>query len=155
MTKGFMRVHLKQIPSGATVHLEGEEDAGAIGLEDAGAAPVGLLRYSLDVGLSGGGLFVTGSVALRVRMQCVVTLEDFEKDIVIEHFSAQIDLDGRELVDLTPEVREDIHLALPAHPRSDAASEAVLTARSAAMQESAPTAQGASPWGVLDQLKNN
>ena len=55
-----MKVHLRQIPEGGTLHLEGEENAGPLGLEEAGAQAVGPLRYSLDVGLSEGGIFVTG-----------------------------------------------------------------------------------------------
>jgi uncharacterized metal-binding protein YceD (DUF177 family) len=150
-----MKLHLKQIPQGGTLALEGEESAEGLGLEEAGAVAVGNLHYALEAGLSGGGLFVTGSLRVRVRLQCVVTLEEFEKEIVVDSFAAQIELEGRELVDLTPEVREDIHLALPAHPRSDAASEASLSARGFEAHQSAPPAQGASPWGELDKLKTN
>ncbi|MEX1119121.1 MAG: hypothetical protein WEB60_10065 [Terrimicrobiaceae bacterium] len=150
-----MRVHLKQIPHGETLRVEGEEGAEELGLEEAGVTPVGPLRYCLDLGVSEDGLFATGTLQLRVRMQCVVTLEDFEEELVIDPFVIQKELHGRELVDLTPEIREDIHLALPAHPRSKAASEKSPFARSATHVESAPTAEGGSPWGVLDQLKNN
>jgi len=114
-----MKVHLRQIPEGDTLHIEGEESAEALGLEEAGAAAVSPLRYSLDVGLSGGGLFATGHLGVRVRFQCVSCLEDFEREIVVDPFSLQMDLPGGELIDLTPLAREDIHLTLPAHPRCD------------------------------------
>jgi len=150
-----MNVHLKQIPNGDTLRIEGEESAEALGLDEVGASPVGPLHYCLDVGVSEDGLFATGTLRLRVRLQCVVTLEYFEEELLIDPFVIQKELHGRELVDLTPEAREDIHLALPAHPRSKAASERSPFARSATHVESAPTAEGGSPWGVLDQLKNN
>ena len=35
----------------------------------------------------------------------------------------------RESVDLTPDMREDIHLALPAHPRCDADGSKICPAR--------------------------
>jgi len=115
-----MKVHLHQIPQGETLHLEGDEAADALGLEEAGSQAVSPLRYSLDVGVSEGGLFGTGSLSLHVRQQCVKCLGDFEHELVIEPFAFQIDLTGNELMDLTPTIREDIHLALPPHPRCDA-----------------------------------
>ncbi|GAB4167399.1 MAG: hypothetical protein Fur0032_05380 [Terrimicrobiaceae bacterium] len=139
-----------QIPQGDTLHLEGEEDASPLGLEEGGATPVGPLRYSLDIGLSGSGLFATGHLALRVRMTCVVTLEPFEQDLIVDPFCLQKELDGAELVDLTPEVREDIHLALPAHPRSGGADGLARTTASTGHADQ----QAPNPWAALDQLKN-
>ena len=85
-----MKVHIRQIPQGDTLHLEGEEDAARLDLQEAGAAPVSPLSYSLDVGLSEGGIFATGHVSVRVRLQCVACLADFEKDIVADPFSFQL-----------------------------------------------------------------
>lgn len=134
------------------MHLEGEEDPAFLGLEEAGAAAVGPLRYSVDAGVSEGGLFVTGSLSLRVRFTCVVTLEPFEKEISIPDFATQKELGGAELVDLSPEIREDIHLALPAHPRSDAVPPGHFFSAESA---TAPGGKegGAGPWRALDQLK--
>jgi hypothetical protein len=145
-----MKVHLMQIPGAGTLHLEGEEDAAPLGLEEAGAEPAGPLHYSLDAGLSRGGLFAVGSLRLRVRLRCVVTLELFEHEIVIDAFAVQKELDGREVVDLTPEVREDIHLALPAHPRSAAAHAGVCCQTTASSETREPTP---GPWKALDRIK--
>ncbi len=112
-----MKVHLRQIPSGETLHLEGEEESSLLELELADAQPVGPLSYSLDVGVSDGGLFATGRLTQRVRLKCVACLEPFEKEIISNNFATQIELTGNESVDLTSEAREDIHLLLPAHPR--------------------------------------
>ena len=151
-----MKVHLRQIPAGGTLHLEGEEDPTPLGLEEAGAEPVGPLEYSLDAGVSEGGLFATGSLVQRVRMTCVSCLEPFERDIVVDPFATQIELEGSELVDLTPEAREDIHLFLPAHPRCDQGGEKTCPAHFQAGARTAPlpTEKAARPalWEALDQL---
>jgi uncharacterized metal-binding protein YceD (DUF177 family) len=152
-----MKVHLRQIPAGSTLHLEGEEDSAPLGLEEAGAESVGPLEYSLDVGLSDGGLYATGSLAQRVRMTCVSCLESFEREVIVDPFATQVELEGSELVDLTPEVREDIHLLLPAHPRCDQGGEKTCPAHFPAGARTAPlqTEKTARPavWEALDQLK--
>jgi len=152
-----MKVHLRQIPQGESLHLEGEEDPTPLGLQEAGAEPVGPLRYSLDVGVSDGGLFATGSLSQRVRMTCVACLESFEKEVVEDLFATQIELTGSESVDLTPEVREDIHLLLPAHPRCDQGGEKTCPAHFPAGARTTPlqTEKAARPaiWEALDQLK--
>ena len=151
-----MKVHLAQIPQGETLHLEGEEDAAPLGLEAAGATPSGPLEYSLDVGLSDGGLFATGRLNVPVRMTCVSCLEPFDREIVSDPFALQMELPGGELVDLTPEVREDIHLLLPAHPKCDQGGEKTCPARfpSGARTSPMPTEKAARPaiWQALDQL---
>ena len=151
-----MKVHLAQIPQGETLHLEGEENAAPLELEAAGATPAGPLEYSLDVGLSDGGLFVTGRLAVPVRMTCVSCLEPFEREVVSDLFALQMELPGGELVDLTPEVREDIHLLLPAHPKCDQGGDKTCPARfpSGARTSPMPTEKAARPaiWQALDQL---
>jgi len=146
-----MKVHLLQIPQGGNLHLEGEEDAAFLGLEEAGASAAGPLRYNLDIGTSDGGLFATGSLAVRVRFTCVVTLEPFEKEISIPDFATRVELGGAELVDLSPEIREDVHLALPAHPRSDAIPPGQFFSAEIASAENDGGQAG--PWRALDQIK--
>ena len=151
-----MKVHCRQIPEGETLHIEGEENAGPLGLEEAGAAAVSPLSYTLDIGISEGGLFATGRVAVSVRRQCVACLGDFEQELVVDPFAMQIELTGNELIDLTPNVREDIHLVLPPHPRCD--SEGGI--KCPAAYEGAPLANRqqpgmtASAWDALDKLKS-
>jgi uncharacterized metal-binding protein YceD (DUF177 family) len=145
-----MKVHIRQIPQGETLHLEGEEDAGPLDLQEADAQAISPLSYSLDVGLSDGGLFATGRISVRVRMQCVVCLGDVEKEIVADPFSLQTNLTGHEQIDLTSFMREDIHLLLPPHPRCD--SGAVCPADAPRISEHFPES-GASAWDALDKIK--
>ncbi len=111
-------VHLRQVPPEGQ-HLEGEEDAAFLDLADIGARPAGVVHYDLEVGLSGGGLFATGRVTAPVELQCVACLRHFPFEAVVEPFAAQVEIDGREMIDLTPSVREELLLALPNHPRCD------------------------------------
>lgn len=145
-----MKIHIRQIPQGETLHLEGEEDASFLGLQEAGAEPVSPLSYSLDIGLSEGGIFATGRISVRVRMQCVACLADVEKEIVADPFSLQTELTGREQIDLTPYLREDIHLLLPPHPRCD--TRAACPAGALRTSLHSPE-NGASAWEALDKLK--
>jgi hypothetical protein len=148
-----MKIHLRQIPQGGTLHVEDVEDPRFLELEEIGARAVSPVRYALDVGLSGGGIFATGRVGLRIRFKCVACLNEFETDVVIDPFALQKELDRRESVDLTPEIREDIHLALPAHPRCDADGRKICSARFSQARVDASLPPGNAPWGVLDKLK--
>lgn len=147
-----MKVHLLQIPQGETLHLEGEESAGGLDLEAAGATALSPLAYALDIGVSDGGLFATGQLGIRVRMRCVKCLEPVEIDVAVDPFSMQVELTGCEQIDLTPFVREDIHLLLPPHPKCDA--EATCFAADATIVSQLPPERAASAWDALDKLKS-
>lgn len=145
-------VHLKQIPPEGK-QLEGEEDPGFLDLAAIGAKPVGPVRYNLDVGLSGGGVFATGRVSVAVEMTCVACLQPFAYEAAADPFAVQVQTEGRELVDLTPAVREELLLALPNHPRCD-----LIAGHSCPYQR--PEASGGgtrqsaqSAWDQLDKLK--
>jgi len=144
---------LRQIPQGRTLHVEDAEDPRFLELEEIGARPVSPLRYELHVGLSGGGIFATGRLSLRIRLRCVACLDEFETELIVDPFALQKELDGRESVDLTPEMREDIHLALPAHPRCDADGHKICPARFSQLPADASQPPGNAPWGALDRLK--
>lgn len=150
-----MKVHLHHIPEGDTLHIEGEEDAAPLELEQGGFTPIAPLCYSLDVGLSGGGLFATGSLSVRGKMQCVNCLEDFDRELVVDPFSMQIDLPKAELIDLTPEVREDMHLALPSHPKCDHGGKKQCPARRDGSRVATwqSTGNSAPAWDALDKLQ--
>lgn len=150
-----MKIHLRQIPQGETLHVEGEADAAFLELETADVQPISPVEYGLDVGISDGGLFAAGSVGVKVRMKCVACLEDFETEIRIDPFALQKELDGREEVDLAPEIREDIHLALPAHPRCDADGRKTCPASFPQAPTDASTPSGTAAWSALDKLKTD
>ena len=61
-----MKVHLKQIPA-AGIHLEGKEETDILELGESQVRPLGPVEYSLDIGISESGLFVTGEIEVDVR----------------------------------------------------------------------------------------
>ena len=150
-----MKVHLNQIPLEGK-HLEGEENAACLDVEHAEFKPLGPVRYSLEVGLSGTGLFATGTLAVDLEMECVACLKKFRYPLRVDDFALQTELDGREMVDLTPFVREDILLSLPSYPHCDWNEEHVCegadktNSRNTA-GEQPPRAQ--TLWEELDKLK--
>lgn len=150
-----MKVHLRQIQNGET-HYSGEEDANAFGLEEADAKAMGPLIYDLDVGISEGGLFAVGTLELKVQMTCVACLRKFTNLLRVNDFAIQIELEGSETIDLTPEIREDIFLSLPPYPKCDASGETRCPSqfpKASAPPQSEPTEENAAVWAALDQLK--
>jgi uncharacterized metal-binding protein YceD (DUF177 family) len=151
-----MKFHTKQIPPEGR-HFEGEDPATILEFNDPGAVPVSPVRYALDVGLSDGGLFATGSIGVDMECRCVGCLEQFVLPLRVNNFACQLELDGREEIDLTEPVREDILLALPAHPRCDAVGgkvcPGVVRENRPSDASSSDEAQAPAVWAALDQLK--
>jgi uncharacterized metal-binding protein YceD (DUF177 family) len=148
-----VKIHLRQLTHG-TAHLEDDLDPAFLELETMGVTSTGPVHCSLDVGMSDGGLFATGSLSIPVKMECVACLRTFDTELTVRDFAAQEDLEGRESVDLTPAIREDILLTLPSHPRCDADGRTKCPAKF----QSAPAAPlteevDRSTWDALDQLK--
>ena len=110
-----MKVHLKQIPA-AGLHLEGEEECPILELDPEGIRCAGPLHYNIDIGISSGALWANGSLSQPVELRCVSCLEKFVHEIEVPAFAVHTELRGPETVDLTPFIREDLLLNLPAHP---------------------------------------
>lgn len=145
-------VHLRQVPPEGQ-RLEGEEPPDFLDLPQIGARPAGPVRYELDVGLSGGGLFATGRVSVPVEMDCVACLRPFVHEAVVEAFAAQVEIDGREMVDLTPLVREELLLALPNHPRCDSKEGSSCPYRGPESPGGGTPEPKGSAWDQLDKLR--
>lgn len=148
-----MKIHLRQIPADG-LHLEGEEDCPIPEVAAEGIECAGALRYELDLGLSDGSLWANGSLAQPVRVQCVACLESFVHTIEVRDFALHTELSGPETVDLTPFLREDILLNLPAYPRCDREGDRVCPAPMTNSPSDQPQALEARPpdWSALDQL---
>lgn len=146
-----MKIHLKQIsPRG--LHLDGDEDCPLHDLETEGIIRcAGLLHYDIDVGIAGGALWARGSLSQPVELSCVSCLEKFVHEIQVPEFAAHVELHGPETVDLTPLMREDLLLNLPAHPRCDKDGHRVCKAKPPATVEE--DTKRKSDWSALDKLK--
>jgi uncharacterized protein len=113
-----VKIHLRQIPAEG-LHLEGEEECPIPQLEPEEVRCAGQLRYALEVGISEGALWANGTLTLPVELHCVRCLEAFPFEIEVKDFAVHTELAGPEEVDLTPFMREDILLNLPAYPHCD------------------------------------
>lgn len=147
-----MKVHLNQIPAEG-LHLEGEEKGDILGLVEDGIRQAGPVGYALDVGISEGGLFATGTVAVDLDLECVSCLTRFIYPLRLEGFALQMELDGGEAVDLTPHIREDIVLALPAHPHCDWDGGKVCEGVKKFTSEPLEPLPEQNVWEELDKLK--
>jgi uncharacterized metal-binding protein YceD (DUF177 family) len=144
-----MKIHLKQVPAQG-LHLEGEENCPLKELETEEVRCAGPLHYSLDIGLSGDSLWANGSLRQPVELQCVSCLEKFVHVIDVPNFAVHREIGGPETVDLTPFVREDLLLNLPAHPHCDRDGNGVCKA---SHPEAAGVAKRKPDWSALDKLK--
>jgi hypothetical protein len=148
-----MKVHILQVPPEGK-HLEGEESSSILDLQDPEhLRALGPIQYALDVGLSGGGLFATGRLGVDLELRCVNCLETFPLSLAVEDFSCQAELGTHETVDLTEPIREDILLALPAHPHCDWNGERDCKGAFHQASEAEPLTAYREVWGALDQLK--
>jgi uncharacterized metal-binding protein YceD (DUF177 family) len=145
-----MKVHLKQIPAEG-LHLEAETDCPIPELETEGIRCVGPLRYSIDIGVSDGALWANGWLKQPVELSCVSCLERFVYEIKVPAFALHTELHGPETVDLTPFMREDLLLNLPAHPHCDRDGGRVCDAAHA--ENAAADTERKPDWSALDKLK--
>lgn len=150
-----MKIHLKQIPPEG-LHLEGEEDCLIEGLESEGVRCAGPMKYSIDVGMAEGALWANGVLDQPVELTCVGCLEKFVHEVKVPAFALHTELRGPETVDLSPFMREDVLLNLPAHPRCDREGGRICKAATPQKAEAAQQERAAKrehDWGELDKLK--
>ena len=147
-----MKVHLRQIQADG-LHLEGEEEFPIPDLAAEEVVCTGPLRYSLDLGISEGSLWVTGTLAQPVELKCVRCLEPFPFVIDVHAFSIHHELTGPEVIDLAPYIREDILLNLPAHPHCDREGGRKCPAALPAAPAAETDGKRTPDWSALDKLK--
>jgi len=145
-----VKIHLRQIPAQG-LHLDGDEDCPIHDLEAEGIRCAGPLHYNIDVGVAGGALWARGSLSQPAELRCVSCLENFVHDIQVPAFAVHTELRGPETVDLTPFIREDLLLNLPAHPRCDVDGSRVCKPKQSKSVEQ--DTKRKLDWSALDKLK--
>ncbi|OLC28474.1 MAG: hypothetical protein AUH91_01755 [Verrucomicrobia bacterium 13_1_40CM_4_54_4] len=145
-----MKVHLKQIPTEG-LHLEGDEECPIPELETDGIRCVGPLHYNVDLGVAGGALWASGLLSQPVELRCVSCLEKFVHEVQVPAFAVHTELRGPETVDLTPFMREDLLLNLPAHPHCD--RDAGRICKPKQIETAEQEMKRESDWSALDKLK--
>ncbi len=147
-----MKIHIKQIPEDGQ-HLEGDVEGDFIDLEQEGIRAVAPVHYSLEVGLSDGGLFAVGVLNTVVEMECVSCLRRFPQPVEVPDFAVQMPLEGPELVDLTPMVREDIVLSLPSYPHCDGDGARTCERPRVNVSDVSPEPEESHAWDALEKLR--
>jgi uncharacterized protein len=147
-----MKVHINQIPEEG-LHLEGEDPSSILELNDPLVKPRSGVRYALDIGLSDGGLFATGKLAVDLNVECASCGKKFTLPLRVDDFAMQMELHGPETVDLTNQVREDILLALPPYPHCDWNGQNVCKGATRKTTEAIESPGDTHTWDELDKLK--
>jgi uncharacterized protein len=147
------------------VRLTGEISPDELGLETLDPCVRAERPVNFDVGieLMGHELFISGEVSTVYDCVCVRCLTPFEWPARLAPWTCLVPLQGEEavrvegeMVDLTPQLREDMLLALPQHPvcRPDCAGFSAGKAGLAPSGDSAAgPGQNPSAWSILDKLK--
>ncbi len=176
-----MKVCFNQIPQEG-LHLQGERPLSEPLLCEADGVlrQTAPLRFQMNLGRDGSGIWITGRLEVEVEAECVRCLNPFALTLRVEDFAAQFEirrlsssahLSNGDFVDLTEQWREDILLILPSYPKCDRdggltcaglhmhirAGERFLDQRPEHDQDSRRTGSSlpTSPdtvWGVLDHL---
>jgi len=141
-----MKIKLRQIPQEG-LRIEGDEPPSVMDLRDPLYRFEQPIHYALEVTpVEGRGISVRGGLSTVARACCVRTLEWFDLPLVVENFQYHSGQVRGDEIDLTPEIREDILLALPSSPVSPQAQPL-----EAGKHDQARVQNGV--WGKLDQLK--
>ena len=86
-----------------------------------------------------------------VEMSCVSCLEKFVHEIKVPAFAIHMELHGPETVDLSPLIREDLLLNLPAYPHCDREGDRKCKATIPPPAEA--ESKRKPDWSALDKLK--
>ena len=146
-----MKVHLLQVPPEG-LHLVGKEETEILDLGDPNVRPLDHVAYDLQVGTSGSAVFAVGHLSVDVELECVSCLRKFVYPLMVPDFAAQLESTGPEVSDLTPFIRADILLVLPAHPRCDWDGVTVCPGLRAQRKMVDEPTRVPSAWDALDDL---
>jgi uncharacterized metal-binding protein YceD (DUF177 family) len=138
--------------------MEGEEPGRILDLDgDPFAHEAGAVRYQLFAQVASGELVLSGSVQADLNLACSRCGEFFSTTVSDSSFLRAYDiLEGVEMVDVTPDLREAILLYLPAFPlcRSNCAG---LCPQCGANLNHGPCScvpsVGGTQWDSLDSLQ--
>ena len=156
-----LQVNLRLLEKG-DLHLDGDVPASELApdFHDELMRLSHPIEYELNVQKQSAGLLVTGTLRTHVDCECSRCLRPFLLTIRVDGFSLLAPLEGEDALpvdgdfaDLTPAVREDILITLPANPLcSDDCRGLDPKARSRGSQ-AGDQAGPNTAWSALDRLK--
>ncbi len=98
------------------LHVKGEEDSAILELESMQGIPVfqcSPIHYDLNAVMVGQDLLVTGTAFIELETECVTCLDRIKVRVGDPKICVHVEKVPEEEVDMTPEIREDILLAMP------------------------------------------
>jgi uncharacterized protein len=139
-------------------HYVGEEPADILELQAHTQVRVtGPIRYDLHAETLSGELLVKGEVAVDVELECGRCAEFYSTTVRVLSFLRAYEIkENVESVDLTPDLREDVLLEMPAYPVCSTACQGLCPQCGANLNQG-PCAcrpvQIGGAWSGLDGLK--
>ena len=136
--------------------VEGVEPVSILGMEDSKVRVDQPIWYRMWVQLVTGHLVVKGEWGLALELECGRCADFFSTTLGDSSFLRDYEISGGiETVDVTPDLREDILLALPAYPvcREDCRGLCPTCGRNLNDGSCSCQPPGSLRWGSLDGLK--
>ena len=156
-----LRVNLRHLAR-EEIELQGELPAAELDLEihDEMVKVNDPLEYDLVVQSLDDSVLARGALTLPLDCECVRCLKSFKYRLELPDWTCHLPLKGEEAVrvtddsvDLTPPIREDILLALPAHPVCKPQCGGLAGKASGSKKKKASAETNPSAWSELDKLK--
>lgn len=159
-----MNIELASIPEEG-ISLCGELPATIFDLTDEDAKADGPLEYDLHVQQFDNELLLQGYISAPFMLTCVRTLHPFRQTITIQNAAIAIDVEGKDVIDPTEALREEIIILLPANPKCDDADEpqhCEIDSKYLALDKepdsdvkTPPASEGDSRWDALDAFDSD
>jgi uncharacterized protein len=150
-----MKINIKRIPEQGE-HLVGVEPPTILGLDGPDVRFEADVSYDLFAQLQGQALLVTGKLQTPATLQCSRCLTIFRKPLTVREFVFHQEIAGRDFVDLTDNIREDIILELPQRALCQDQCPGLCLHCGQNLNESAcqcEQSRGDLRWHALDQIK--
>ena len=117
----------------------------------------GKLNYEINASKSDDSILVQGHLKINFSCECARCIKLFTYAMDLPSWTTVLSLSGPdnievigEYVDLTPSIREDILLSLPAHPLCDESCKGLASQRKVMREEDKNQSDA---WDKLDQWK--
>jgi uncharacterized protein len=111
-----MKFQTHRLEEGGVLELEGEVTADELELPVEEFPDWKAVSYRLQVEKLGTEYYVHGRLHSEFKLACARCAEPIPWTVSLEKFACSVEDEGQESIDLTPQVREDILLALPIAP---------------------------------------
>lgn len=113
------------------------------------------INVRVQASLAGNTLLVNGSITAEVGFSCSRCLAPFKQVLAVDEFFYSCKLEEEEIIDLTPQIREDIIIALPVKPLCRPDCKGICSRCGKDLNKGVCACvklKGSSAWDALDDL---